>query len=277
MTRSLSANFRRVRDEIEQFGQEKKDAALARLTTSHSVFRSSRKSRPATSTTCTNCSSRAWARDPSPDDFATVGAWALAKRAPFHRGKNSVADALLLTVYATAMTGALGSDDRYAFVSANVKDFSAVGDDNRLPHPGLANLFDGPQSGYFLSLVAALAEHFPEDFDDMLEEFAFHEEPRNWEEIRSAERVLRPRLVRPVARRRIKRGRPSGGHRERRRTRPRPGRGEVRRGESRALYGVRVGDDQRQAVGAALGHGQRVGLPRYVTRRPQAPRRCVSA
>ena len=31
MTRSLSANFRRVRDEIEEYSQEKKDAALAEL------------------------------------------------------------------------------------------------------------------------------------------------------------------------------------------------------------------------------------------------------
>ncbi len=31
MTRGLSATFRRVRDEIEQYGQEKKDAALTEL------------------------------------------------------------------------------------------------------------------------------------------------------------------------------------------------------------------------------------------------------
>lgn len=31
MTRGLSATFRRVRDEIEQYGQDKKDAALAEL------------------------------------------------------------------------------------------------------------------------------------------------------------------------------------------------------------------------------------------------------
>ena len=53
---------------------------------------------------------------------------------------------------------------------------------------------DGPQSGYFLSLVAALAEHFPEDFEDMLEEFDFHEEPRNWEEIRDAEQEMFDRV-----------------------------------------------------------------------------------
>lgn len=31
MTRSLSANFRRVRDEIEQYGQEGRDVALTEL------------------------------------------------------------------------------------------------------------------------------------------------------------------------------------------------------------------------------------------------------
>lgn len=105
-----------------------------------------------------------------------------------------MADALIIEMCATAVDTASDADDSYCFVSANVKDFSAIGDDNRLPHPDIADLFDGSLSGYFLSLVAALAEHFPEDFDDMLAEFDFHEEPRNWEEIREAEEEMFDRV-----------------------------------------------------------------------------------
>lgn len=194
MTRSLSANFRRVRDEIEQYGQEKKDAALAELDNLAQRVPLIKEIATRNFDDVDELLVKGVTIDPSPEGFATVVGWALEKRAPFHRSKNSVADALLLTVYGAAMSDALSPDDRYCFVSANVKDFSAVGDDNRLPHPDLADLFDGPQSGYFLSLVAALAEHFPDDFDDMLEEFDFHEEPRNWEEIHAAEEEFFDRI-----------------------------------------------------------------------------------
>lgn len=187
MTAGLSANFRRVRDEIEQYGREKKDAALTELdnltqrvplikqiTTRnfddvHELLTSSRRV------------------SPTPKDRESVVQWALDKRAPFHRPKNNVADTLLLAMYAASVEASSNPDDRYCFVSANVKDFSAVGDDHRTPHPDISDPFARAQSGYFLSLVAALAEHFPEGFDDMLAEFDFHEEPRNWEEIREAE------------------------------------------------------------------------------------------
>jgi hypothetical protein len=43
-------------------------------------------------------------------------------------------------------------------------------------------------------MIAALAKHFPNDFDDMLEEFDFHEEVRNWEEIREAEEEMFDRV-----------------------------------------------------------------------------------
>jgi hypothetical protein len=130
---------------------------------------------------------------PTSDDQATVIRWALEKHAPFHRSRNSVADALLLAMYRTAMT-ATGADDYWCFVTANVKDFSAVSGDNRQPHPDLASLFDGSRSDYFLSLVASLDKHFPDEFDDMLEEFDFHEDPRNWDEIHEAEEELFDRI-----------------------------------------------------------------------------------
>jgi hypothetical protein len=58
----------------------------------------------------------------------------------------------------------------------------------------MADLFAGVQSDYFLSLVSALAQHFPGDFEGMLEEFDFHEEPRNWDEIREAEQEFFDRV-----------------------------------------------------------------------------------
>jgi hypothetical protein len=194
MTRSLSANFRRVRDEIEQYGQEGRDVALTEL--DNLTLRVPLIKQIATRNfdDVLELLVKGESLSPTSDDLATVVGWALDKRAPFHRSRNSVADALLLTMFDAAVTVSANPGDRYCFVSANVKDFSAVDGDNRLPHPDIADLFADPRSNYFISLVAGLAHHFPEDFDDMLDEFDFHEEPRNWDEIRAAEEELFDRI-----------------------------------------------------------------------------------
>jgi hypothetical protein len=194
MTRGLSATFRRVRDEIEQHGREKKDVALTELDnlTQRVPLINQIATRNFDDVHELLTSGRGLS--PTADDRERAVQRALDGRAPFHRSRNSMADALIAEMYATAVDTATDPDGRCCFVSANVKDFSAVGDDNRLPHADLADLFDGKRSGYFLSLVAALADHFPEDFDDMLAEFDFHEEPRNWEEIHEAEEEMFDRV-----------------------------------------------------------------------------------
>jgi hypothetical protein len=189
MTRGLSATFRRVRDEIEQYGQDKRDAALTEidnLTQRVPLIKqiATRNFEDVRDLLVTGARLL-----PVVDDNGRAVQRALEGRAPFHRSRNSMADALIIEMYATTLNAASVSDDSYCFVSANVKDFSALGEDNRLPHPDIEDLFDGNRSGYFLSLVAALAEHFPEDFEDMLAEFDFHQEPRNWEEISEAKLI----------------------------------------------------------------------------------------
>lgn len=193
MTRSLSANFRRVRDEIEEYGQDGRDAALAELDNLTQRVPLIKQIATRNFDDVHELLTKGRSATPTPGDHATVVNWALEKTAPFHRSRNSVADALILTMYAAATADA-EPDDHFCFVSANTKDFSAVGGDHRLAHPDLADLFAGSQSDYFLSLVAALAKHFPDDFEGMLEEFDFHEEPRNWDEIREAEQEFFDRV-----------------------------------------------------------------------------------
>jgi hypothetical protein len=193
MTRSLSANFRRVRDEIAEFGQEGRTAALAEL--DNLALRVPLIKQIATRNfdDVRHLLAEGQVVTPTSDDQATVIGWALAKRAPFHRSRNSVADALLLAMYRTGMTAA-DAEDCWCFVSANVKDFSMVDGDKRQPHLDLATLFAGSRSDYFLSLVASLDKHFPDEFDQMLEEFDFREDPRNWDEIHAAEEELFDRI-----------------------------------------------------------------------------------
>ncbi len=194
MTRGLSATFRRVRDEIEKYGQEKKDAALTELDNLAQRVPLIKQIATRNFEDVHDLLAAGTPLSPAADDKERAVQRALEGRAPFHRSKNSMADALIVEMYATSVDAASDSDDSYCFVSANVKDFSAIGDDSRLPHSDIDDLFDGNRSAYFLSLVAALADHFPEDFDDMLAEFDFHEEPRNWEEIREAEEEMFDRV-----------------------------------------------------------------------------------
>jgi hypothetical protein len=193
MTRSLSSHFRLVRQEIEKHGQGRgRDAALSELDNlAHRV--------PLINETATRnfddvhellVAGKRLA--PTADDRERAVQRALEGRAPFHRARNSIADALIIEMYATAV--AQEGHDGYCFVTRNTKDFSAVGEDHRIPHPDLAELFARPGSGYFLSLAAALAAHYPDEFDELLAEFDFHEEPRSYEEIRAAEEEMFDRI-----------------------------------------------------------------------------------
>jgi hypothetical protein len=77
----------------------------------------------------------------------------LGKRAPFLRNKNSVADAVLIELYATVAQAR--GDENYCFVTSSWEDYSVQKGDHRLPHPDIANLFDGATSKYFLGVAGA--------------------------------------------------------------------------------------------------------------------------
>jgi hypothetical protein len=127
---------------------------------------------------------------PGPDEHAGVVRRGLEKRAPLHRQKNSVADALLIEQYAAAVRQGDSEADNFAFVTSNHEDFSAAGGDRRRPHPDIADLFKGDDSDYYLGvegLVDALRAHSPDEFDELVEESDFTEEPRRLDEILQAE------------------------------------------------------------------------------------------
>jgi hypothetical protein len=68
---------------------------------------------------------------------------ALDKQAPFHRSKNSVADALILKMYVEVCAADVSGRDDHCFVTTNVKDFSlatVTHGDTRLPHADIGGL-----------------------------------------------------------------------------------------------------------------------------------------
>lgn len=138
-----------------------------------------------------------WMIEPTDEERRGVVGRGLAKQAPFHRSTNSVADALLIELYATAIRGADLEKDPHAFITTNSRDFSLPNGDNRQPHSNLANLFAPLGSTYGLGvdgLNSVLLEYFGAEIEALLEETDFEEEPRRLDEILAAEEEMFDRI-----------------------------------------------------------------------------------
>ncbi|TCN29242.1 hypothetical protein EV644_13940 [Kribbella orskensis] len=134
--------------------------------------------------------------EPTDDERSRVVQGGLDKAAPFHRSRNSVADALLIELYASASGRADLSTDPHGFVTSNSDDFSTPQGDKREPHPDLANIF-GAGSSYGLGvdgLRQVLAENLGEELEELFADTDFVEEPRRLNEIQEAENELFDRI-----------------------------------------------------------------------------------
>jgi hypothetical protein len=104
---------------------------------------------------------------------------ALAGRAPFHRSKNSMGDAILIEIYSDTVSAVAAKGTRFAFVTHNKHDFSQPTGDHRKPHPDFAPLFSKIRSLYSVTLVDLLRRVDASLLTDqmMLEEWM--DEPRS--------------------------------------------------------------------------------------------------
>lgn len=110
---------------------------------------------------------------------------AIDNRAPFHRQRNSINDAILIEMYAEAVAKP-SPRIRFAFITHNTKDFSHPNANTKLPHPDLAVYFSRTKSLYFTTLGEALRRVQPEHFADLMIEHQWIEEPRRLTEILNA-------------------------------------------------------------------------------------------
>ena len=115
---------------------------------------------------------------------------AIDKKAPFNRGKNSMADAVLLETYAECIRKTETHGVRFAFVTHNTNDFSIEHGNHKSPHPEIANLFSRIKSLYFINLAEALRRVEPSLVTDIMIEHSWTEEPRGLTEILEAEDLL---------------------------------------------------------------------------------------
>ncbi|HDR7888527.1 hypothetical protein ABD81_16380 [Bacillus thuringiensis] len=108
---------------------------------------------------------------------------AIDKRAPFHRQRNGIDDAILIEVYTDVFKEEEAAGNRFAFISYNTNDFSHPKESKKLPHPDIRSCFSPAKSLYFINLIEALQYIQPEQFDDLIIEHNWFEEPRRLTEI----------------------------------------------------------------------------------------------
>jgi hypothetical protein len=186
VTKSVLARLRQLRRELHEFAGEKHEHVWLEETEQHIPLVNVMA--PQNFREIAELLSKGTKLKPTATDRTRVIQRGLEKRAPFSAGKNSVADALLIEMYATQLKKA-GPADVYCFVTSNHRDFSASNGDHRQPHPDLADIFSSPQSRYLYlvdGLHAALLDYLGDEFVEEYEEVEFligEEEPRTLAEI----------------------------------------------------------------------------------------------
>lgn len=83
---------------------------------------------------------------------------AMQKRAPFHRDKNSMNDALIMEAYGEVIKGQSKARDRFGFVTHNHRDFSEPTGSHKVPHPDFAAFFSARKSRYYITIGDALGK-----------------------------------------------------------------------------------------------------------------------
>ena len=101
----------------------------------------------------------------------------IEKRAPFHRQRNGMNDAILVETYADMLADKREAQ-HFAFVTHNAKDFSDPTGNQKVPHPDLAQLFSSTRSRYFITLGEALRSIRPEQYADLVIEQEWLDRPR---------------------------------------------------------------------------------------------------
>jgi hypothetical protein len=189
-TRSLQSHFNLVRDAVSRFGTEEQKAGT--LKSLNEIDHAANMKGEAANGSISRIERLLSAAPvlPVTDTIKVrVTDRAIAGRAPYHRSRNNVADALIIETYAERIVDRQG-DDRFAFVTHNVKDFSDPAGDQRSPHPDLLPLFDATASLYSISLVdiiKGLGEDLLADHDM---EFNGLFQSRRLSEIMDAEHLL---------------------------------------------------------------------------------------
>ncbi len=186
---SLSSHFKRVREAVAQFAPEtEREATLAQLNdVDHRIAVGGEAINDAIEQ-IEQLFADAEKLQASESLKARAADRAMSKVAPFHRQRNSIADALLIETYIDALASRTDDGDVYAFITHNTLDFSDR--DTRQPHPDLSALFDGHCSKYITNLATLLEGYAHDLVEEVRFEREFSQAPRKLSEVLEAEHKL---------------------------------------------------------------------------------------
>lgn len=176
--RSMSSHFKRVKDAVKKFGDTNSKTKIleqlndlnARLPTFGEAVAASLSEIDKLFALCQVIEVTDGAKVRAADR-------ALQKRAPFHKSKNSMADSLLIEIYADCVKSKESTGNRFAFVTKNVEDFSNRGANDKEPHPDIAEHFSKRKSLYFTTLGEAMQRIRPDLVSEILMELEEWEPP----------------------------------------------------------------------------------------------------
>ncbi|TBH28214.1 hypothetical protein ELG63_36625 [Rhizobium leguminosarum] len=114
----------------------------------------------------------------------------LAKTAPCHMTKNSIADAIILEAFLEAVAADGDADGKHYFITSNTSDFSDLVGDKRLPHPHLSPHFAAPTSFYSTQIAEVIRGIDADLLDEFTLDDEFVEQPRQLSEIIDAQMLL---------------------------------------------------------------------------------------
>ena len=189
--RSLQSHFRIVREAVDRFGDD--DSKAGTLNGLNDVDHKMAVRAEAVNDSMDRIEALLKSVSATPTSNAVkqrVTERAISNRAPYHRDRNSVADAILIEIYADQLSAESCDHIQFAFVTHNTKDFSAVNEDRRKPHDDLASLFDSPRSNYSVSIVHLIKAREPDLLVDHYSEFNYLQQSRSLSDILDSEHLL---------------------------------------------------------------------------------------
>ena len=186
-SRSLSGTLKRVKDIVEKFGDpSQKQTVLSQLNDVDQRLPTLGEVAEGTVSRIEKLFSNTPIIEISDSVKLRSAQRAIDKRAPFHRQRNGIDDAILIEVYSDVVKAKTTVKNRVAFISHNTKDFSNPNDSNKLPHPDIADCFSQIKSLYFITLNDALNRINPEYLDECINELEWMGEPRRQSELLEA-------------------------------------------------------------------------------------------
>jgi hypothetical protein len=194
-SQSLSSVFKRVKNVVDKFGDpKKKRAVLEQLDDVDYKIPSLGESVITSVTRIEKLFKDATIIETTDDIKLRAAQRAIEKRAPFHRQKNSINDALIIEIYAACIQNNNSDGTRFAFVTHNKNDFSLPNGNDRIPHQDLATYFSKIKSKYYIKLAEAVHRIRPDLVTDIMIEEEWFGEPRSLREILEAEEEFFDRI-----------------------------------------------------------------------------------